>query len=152
MIIGVSVSFIIIIINIIIIIKHRIFPFPGQNPEIHYPTIYKIMVFYWIILGLVFLATIIQEISDAISSRVDKIESDSTSEEAETTKEPSVSIQDGTNVSIQDDTKSLIRNTSIQDDLTKSLMTYADGGSQNGTYGPRIQISNKTKELEDSRL
>ena len=134
------------------IYQHIILCIPGQNPEIVYPTIYKIMVFYWIILGLIFLATIIQEISDAMSSRVDKIESDSSEEEeAETIKEPSVSIQDETNVSIQDDTKSLIRNTSIKDNAQPSI-TDTDGRSQNGKYGPSKQISNQTKEVEDSRL
>ncbi|XP_072036139.1 potassium channel subfamily K member 10-like [Amphiura filiformis] len=46
----------------------------GQNPDINYPKIYKIIIFYWIILGLVFLAIIIEDISDAMSSHVEKIQ------------------------------------------------------------------------------
>ncbi|XP_072036161.1 potassium channel subfamily K member 10-like [Amphiura filiformis] len=45
---------------------------PGQNPDIVYPAIYKIMTYYWIILGLVYLAMIIQDISDALTSQVEK--------------------------------------------------------------------------------
>ena len=35
---------------------------------------YKIMVFYWIILGLVFLAIIIQDMSSILASKVEKFE------------------------------------------------------------------------------
>ena len=35
---------------------------------------YKIVVFYWIILGLVFLAIIIQDISNMLASKVEKFE------------------------------------------------------------------------------
>ncbi|XP_072032423.1 potassium channel subfamily K member 2-like [Amphiura filiformis] len=46
----------------------------GQNPDIRYPAVYKIMVFYWILFGLVYLAIIIQDISDAFSSSVENFE------------------------------------------------------------------------------
>ena len=50
------------------------FSFLGQNPDISYPPIYKIMCLYWLLIGLVYLAIIIQDVSDAFQEKVEKFD------------------------------------------------------------------------------
>lgn len=45
----------------------------GQNADIQYPDIYRVLVFYWITVGLSQLAFIIKDISHVMSSEVDNV-------------------------------------------------------------------------------
>ena len=54
------------------------------------------MTYYWIILGLVYLALIIQDISESLTTHVDKIEPDSEEKQI---------VKGHSNVSVQDETK-----------------------------------------------
>ena len=50
----------------------------AHNTDKEYPRIYKVLVFYWILIGLSQVALFIQDISVAMSSTVDKVKERST--------------------------------------------------------------------------